>query len=421
MTTTIDLHKQARDILKMNDRGGYTIPTRGLYPYQWNWDSAFAALGFAQFDIDRAWQELDTLFKAQWADGMVPHIVFHKSDPGYYPGPDVWGGTGPLPSSGITQPPIAATMARLIFEKDKQAGEVHIRALFPKMRTWHQWFMQWRLDQGAVCVTHPWEAGRDNTPEWDGPMERIDPIGVGEYERRDTKHVDGSMRPTKFDYDRYIWLVQMGKRLNWDQQQLLEENPFRVADPTMTFTLLRAQRDLLALGQELGLDIEGLEVEIAMLEKGAASLWNDALQSYDARDAKTGEWANCVSNASFLCWYAGIDSDGQSKQLQRVLDKVQFGVPSHDPESPKFDGRRYWRGPTWAVMNLLIGLGLEEMKHPLAPRLRQATRALIENNGFAEYFDPQDGTPAGGQAFTWTAAVWLSWAGENLGGNDGIN
>lgn len=421
MTTTIDLHKQARDILKMNDRGGYTIPTKGLYPYQWNWDSAFAALGFAQFNIDRAWQELDTLFTAQWDDGMVPHIVFHKSDPGYYPGPDVWGGIGPLPSSGITQPPIAATMARLIFEKDKSAGEAHIRALFPKMRAWHQWFMQWRLDQGAVCVTHPWEAGRDNTPEWDGPMERIDPIGVGEYERRDTKHVDGSMRPTKFDYDRYIWLVQMGKRLNWDQQQLLEENPFRVADPTMTFTLLRAQRDLLALGVELGLDVNGLDVEIATLEKGAASLWNNNIQSYDARDTKTGEWANCVSNASFLCWYAGIDSAGQSEQLQRVLVKVQFGVPSHDPESPKFDGRRYWRGPTWAVMNLLIGLGLEEMNHPLALRLKQATRALIEQNGFAEYFDPQDGTPAGGQAFTWTAAVWLSWAGENQGGNDGIN
>ena len=36
--TTLD--DQARAILKQNDRGGYTIPTNGLYPYQWNWDSA---------------------------------------------------------------------------------------------------------------------------------------------------------------------------------------------------------------------------------------------------------------------------------------------------------------------------------------------------------------------------------------------
>ncbi|WP_027836134.1 MGH1-like glycoside hydrolase domain-containing protein [Maritalea myrionectae] len=412
MTKTIDLDEQARDILKMNDRGGYTIPTKGLYPYQWNWDSAFAALGFAQFDCARAWAELETLFSAQWADGMVPHIVFHKADPGYYPGPDVWGGTGPIPSSGITQPPIAATMARLIFEKDQTLGEEHLRALFPKLRRWHSWFMQWRLDRGAVCVTHPWEAGRDNTPEWDAPMARIDPTDVGEYVRRDTQHVDGSMRPTKYDYDRYIWLVQMGRRLHWDQQKLLDENPFRVADPTMTFTLLRAQRDLLAMGQMLGLDVGGITEEIEILEQGAQTLWNPELESFDARDAHSGEWANCVSNASFLCWYAGLDSEGQTKQLQRVLDKVQYGVPSHDPESDKFDGRRYWRGPTWAVMNLLIGLGLEERNHPLAERVRIATKTLIEESGFSEYFDPTDGSAAGGQGFTWTAAVWLSWAGR---------
>ena len=27
----------------------------------------------------------------QWPDGMVPHIVFHKPDPGYFPGPERWG------------------------------------------------------------------------------------------------------------------------------------------------------------------------------------------------------------------------------------------------------------------------------------------------------------------------------------------
>lgn len=421
MTTTTEMDQKAKDILIQNDRDGYTIPTAGLYPYQWNWDSAFAALGFAAFDIDRAWIELETIFGAQWDDGMVPHIVFHQQDPSYYPGPDVWGGTGPVPSSGISQPPVAATMARLIYDKDKVRSHDHIKALFPKMRKWHKWFLDWRLDKGAVCVTHPWEAGRDNTPEWDDAMARIDPIGVGEYVRRDTAHVDVSMRPTKFDYDRYIWLVQMGNRLKWDQAALLEENPFRIADPTMTFILLRAHRDLMAVGEEIGADISGMAEEIALLEKGVESIWNPTIQSYDARDAKTGEWANCVSSASFLCWYAGVESKAQLAHLDRVLNKVKFGVPSHDPESPKFDGRRYWRGPTWAVVNLLIGVGLEDMSHPQADRVRDATRRLITEFGFAEYFDPNDGTPAGGQFFTWTAAVWLSWASPSEGGSNGIN
>lgn len=410
MTVQSSLDEKARDILIKNDRGGYTVPTDGLYPYQWNWDSAFAALGFAEFDIDRAWTELETLFSGQWNDGMVPHILFHRPDPGYFPGHDVWGCTGPIPSSGITQPPVAATLARMIYRGDPEAGRGRAIALFGKLRAWHRWFLDWRLDNGAVCVTHPWESGRDNAPEWDGPLRRIDPAGVGDYTRRDTTHVDSAMRPTKFDYDRYIWLVQLGRRLNWDQKALLAENPFRVADPTMSFILLRAHRDLMALGRELGLDTTEMPAEIALLEEGAQTLWNPEIRSYDGRDTQTREWAGCITNASFLCWYAGLPSEDQAAHLERVLSLAPFGVPSLDPADPRFDSKRYWRGPVWGMMNLMIGTGLAEHGNPLGETVRGKTADLIRQFGFAEYFDPTDGSPAGGSTFTWTAAVWLAWA-----------
>ena len=79
------MDERAREILRANDRGGYTVPNGRVYPFQWNWDSAFVALGFATFDQDRAWQEIETLFEAQWPDGFVPHIVFWKDDAGYFP------------------------------------------------------------------------------------------------------------------------------------------------------------------------------------------------------------------------------------------------------------------------------------------------------------------------------------------------
>ena len=79
--------ERARAILRDNDLGGYTIPTKRLYPFQWNWDSGFAALGFSTFDEPRAWQELEMLFIGQWQDGLLPHIVFHKVSPDYFPGP----------------------------------------------------------------------------------------------------------------------------------------------------------------------------------------------------------------------------------------------------------------------------------------------------------------------------------------------
>ncbi|MEM9603126.1 MAG: hypothetical protein AAGA11_09705 [Pseudomonadota bacterium] len=410
MSTAQSLDDKARTILQQNDKGGYTVPTHGLYPYQWNWDSAFAAMGFAQFDIDRAWVELETLFSGQWDDGMVPHILFHQIDDGYFPGPDVWQGRGPIPSSGISQPPVAATLARRVFDRDPEFGAARLAPLFDKLLAWHRWFMDWRLDCGAVCITHPWEAGRDNAPDWDIGMAAIDPVGVGTYTRRDISHVDSDMRPTKFDYDRYIWLVQRGARLNWQQADLLQDSPFRVADPTMTFTLLRANRDLLVLADVLGRDTSKIQDWISVLEAGAETLWNPTHGHFDGRDVLTGEWANSLSNASFLCWYAGIDSAEMREHLRHVLAEVSYGIPSLDLRDERFDGQRYWRGPVWGMMNMMAGLGMNEMGMPEGEALRQSTAKLIAKHGFAEYFDPRDGTPAGGQSFTWTAAVWLGWA-----------
>ena len=415
---TSTLTAQATEIMRKNDRGGYTLPTDGLYPYQWNWDSAFAALGFATFDINRAWLELETLMSGQWSSGMVPHILFHEESPGYFPGPDVWGGIGPIASSGITQPPIAMSAMRWIYERNEDAGRQRALAMFPGMVRWLNWFMTYRLDEGAVCITHPWEAGRDNAPDWDDAMAALEPHDVGEYQRRDTSHVDADMRPKKYDYDRYIWLVNLGRSLNWDDATLLEQNPFRVADPTMTFTLLRAARDLQALGVSLGEDVSDLSAHISTLTAGTKTLWNPQLSCFDSRDVPSGKWAGSVSNASFLCWYSGIDVPGEMlTHLRRIMSACTYGIPSLDPSDPRFDAQRYWRGPSWCVMNKMIGMGLTEAGLPEGEEVRATTRKIIQDCGFAEYFDPLTGAPAGGQSFTWTAAVWLDWVIDVNSGN----
>lgn len=411
MTSIQTLDDTAREILRANDRGGYTVPTDGLYPYQWNWDSVFSAFGWATFDPARAWAELDLLIAGQWDNGMIPHILFHKPDPGYFPGPDVWGCDGPIASSGITQPPIAATFLRKLWAQAPDVDTDRLARHVAALTRWHRWFMDWRSNEGAICVTHPWESGRDNAPDWDGAMAALEPGDVGPYTRRDTGHVDPSMRPTKEDYDRYVWLVQRGRRMGWDDATMAKDPPFMVADPTMTFTLLRACRDLSALAAITGQDSAEIDGWIDRLEGGAATLWNPDLGGYDARDAVRGGFAHSLSNASFLCWYAGIDARGMEAHFDRVMDAVPHGVPSYDPQGPKFEPRRYWRGPTWGMMNTLIGLGLADCgHHARSERLRATTAKLIETHGFAEYFDPITGDPAGGQRFSWTAAIWLGWA-----------
>ncbi|PSL18259.1 MGH1-like glycoside hydrolase domain-containing protein [Shimia abyssi] len=411
MTTTDVVTQRAIDVLKANDRGGYTIPTDGLYPYQWNWDSAISALGIAEFDLERAWQEIETLMSGQWASGMVPQILFHNPATGYFPGPETWRCDGPVPSSGISQPPVAVTAARLIWEKNPAQGRDRLNALVPKLRAWIDWYMAWRLDdQGAIFTVHPWESGRDNAPDWDKAMARIDTSGVESYTRQDTKHVNSAHRPTQKDYDLYVWLLQIGRSAQWDDAEIARINPFRVSDPLMTFITLRAVRDFLHISNELGHDTTSLNQYIETLEQGVQTLWNPDISAFDSRDTSSGEFSGSISCGSYLCWYAGVDHPGMRAQLQNALAVSKYPIASYNLNGEAFDPHRYWRGPTWPCMNLLIGLGLAERNVPEEPELRARIRELLATQGFSEYFNPIDGDPAGGKSFSWTAATWLYWA-----------
>jgi hypothetical protein len=424
--TDENLDRAARDILQANDRGGYTVPNGRVYPFQWNWDSAFVAMGFDTFDRNRSWTELETLFRGQWDDGFLPHIIFWQDDEGYFPGPTVWA-TGKEPvTSGITQPPVAATSLRRLWESAVSAGEAgayrsRLEALFPKVMSWHRWFRDNRDPEkrGVVVAVHPWETGRDNAPEWDAPGEPIDISNVGEYVRRDTTHLDAKMRPTKLEYDRYLALVQFGRGLGWDHARIGRESPFRVADVGMSMILLRANRDLLALAEELGRTDEAdeLRASIARAEAGIGWLWDETRQAWCSRDLVTGRSSGFITSASFLSFYAGLRDEARDRatiaHIERIGAAVRHLMPSLDPEDPGFQMIRYWRGPVWAVVNFMIGTGLSEAGHEmLAQRLRGDTRTLIARNGFYEAFSPIDGTGSGGDDFSWTAAVWLAWAGQ---------
>src|SRR5919108_254167 len=76
-----DLNAAAAQVLRANDTGRYTLPSRTTYPHQWNWDSALIALGWAELDPARAWTELESLAGARDAQGMIPHIAFHTRVP----------------------------------------------------------------------------------------------------------------------------------------------------------------------------------------------------------------------------------------------------------------------------------------------------------------------------------------------------
>ena len=70
------LSARAAYLLRGNDLGVMTTAAPLLYPHMWSWDAAFVSIGLASLTVERAVVELDTLLSAQWANGMIPHIVF---------------------------------------------------------------------------------------------------------------------------------------------------------------------------------------------------------------------------------------------------------------------------------------------------------------------------------------------------------
>ena len=220
--------------------------------------------------------------------------------------------------------------------------------------------------------------------------------------------------PLKEDYDRYLAILIAARDAGWDEEWIREHGPFRVADPGLTFILLRAHRDLAALAVELGLPTGPIEAWIRQIEDALPGMWNPDTACYDALDLRSGEFSGGMASSAFLCWYAGIGKHEMLEKLQRMRRRARRGVPSFDPEHESFEGLRYWRGSTWPTINALIATGLAEAGHvALAESIRKDTQALIREGGFCEYFDPLSGAPAGGKNFTWTAAVWLRWASPN--------
>ena len=414
----MSLNDQAIDILTGNDRGGYTIPTKGLYPYQWNWDSAFIALGIASYDPDRAWSEVTALLDGQWPDGMIPSIIFRSDDPDYFPGPARWGKTpGAMPSTGVSQPPVLASVVRQLNAGGSPAEIARMREVFAPIMKWHRWFQSSRVMHGATVTTHPWETGRDNCPEWNIGLDQMAVApDLAPYVRMDNKHVNPRFRPSQEQYDKYLTIVQRGEEMGWDQNRLLHEGPFLMADPTLHFVLLRANRDLKAMAEILGEDTAEIDTWIASGEASADYMWNDALGAFTARDVKTGAFSTGFSNASPLCFYAEAGTPEQRgrimENMKRIAGKVRFMLPSWDPDADAFEPQRYWCGPVWPQMNYMVAEGLARAGEvEMAGRIREDLSAAIRQSGFWECFNPLTGEGCVGNNFSWTAAVWLTWHG----------
>jgi Mannosylglycerate hydrolase MGH1-like glycoside hydrolase domain len=427
-----DLHRRAQDVLDGSWIGASTLPSRTLYPHQWSWDSAFIAIGRSWYDPARAQQELVTLFGGQWANGMLPHIVFNPSvgEDAYFPGPSFWQSSSRSPhaprsieTSGITQPPIHARAALEMHRhaRDVDASLAFLRWLYPRLVAQHRYLLDARRPAGTrlSVMVHPWESGLDNSPAWDRALAElvIPPGGVPPYQRRDLEHGDPKDRPTNEAYDRFVYLAARYRDGGYDDARLTEIAPYLIAGPLFNGILAWSQTALGEIATIVGADpVRHREDAEAVHAAIVAELWDEDTKRMSARDVTHGERSVEDTIVSFAPL---LDPHLPSSIVDAIVADLRsasfhpdrpdgYIVPSFDLLDPDFDERRYWRGPVWINTNWLLWSGLRQHGHAeLAAEIATSSLRLVAKSGFHEYFDPLDGRGFGTDAFGWTAALTI--------------
>jgi hypothetical protein len=415
---------EAQTILRSNDRGGYTIPTAGLYPFQWNWDASICALGWATFSVDRALQEFECLLSAVWSTppqrGLLGSIVFHQDADSYFPGPDQWGTQGlrTPASSSISQPPLHATLLRAVVGRalDAPQHKARVRALLPALMAHHHWWYGDRdpAQTGLVINVHPWETGMDNSPAWDAALARV-PAATRPFTRKDLGHIDPAMRPRQSDYDRYVTLMDVQRECGFESARILQATPYAMNDIGIISILHRATLDLIALceAHDYTDGVLGLRARATRTEAAITSLWSESLQQFVSADGKSHEQVDIPTHAGLLPLYgrlAGPKLGALLATIEAWLDETPYAVPSTRSRHAAFEPMRYWRGPVWLHMNWMIAEGcLHYGRQDLHDRIHDSTLQLIEAEGYREYYHPLTGKGLGGGAFSWAAATALFW------------
>ena len=429
----------ATDVLRRNGLKSWTKPAPSLYPHQWSWDSAFIALGLAHVDNRRATDELETLFTGQWSTGKVPHIVFNPEAPpkSYFPDAERWNSSalsehapsGPR-TSGLCQPPVHAIAVRRIWQTTRGKDEERVARArsflggnYRRLFSWHRYLTTARDPEGSGLVTiyHPWESGTDNSPRWDAALERISVGEVPSYTRYDLEHVtDPSHRPTDSEYDRFLWLLELLKRVRYDEADIYERHPFLVKDVLFSGILVAANEALLEISEVVDAPREDRALIEGWIDRGRAGLeeqWDSHLGLCLDQDVLAGEPLRVRTVGGFAPLISGGLDRSRLRDLLDTLDSQAFAgnprlryplPPSTSPEEPGFHPRSYWRGPVWPVANWLLWWSLLRAgESERAKRIRRETLEELSEGGFAEYFEPYTGEALGSGEQSWTAAVAL--------------
>ncbi|HEX2266458.1 MAG TPA: hypothetical protein VHH14_09260 [Solirubrobacterales bacterium] len=353
---------------------GYTEPSPARYPWQWYWDSCFAAIVWRRFEPARARAELESLLAAQRPDGFVGHTIFWRSHVSwlrllFYNVP-----SRKARQTETIQPPLLAWAWRIAVGDPNEE---------PRIGRQVDWLGRNRdlEDDGLLWIVQPDESGLDASPKFEEVWGRRAVGRLG-----------------------FPLLVHRNRRLGWDARRIRDAGGPVLCEPLVnTLWSLSLQ----ALGRP--------SATPALVDR----LWDERRGLFLDEAQPGGERLQTLTWASLapLALPDLPEAIGRRLVEEHLLDEREFLTPvappsvavgerGYEPGGGHGPIRRYWRGPTWVNSAWLVWIGLRRLGYEAeAERLAAGVIGAVAREGLREYYDPRDGKGLGARDFAWSALI----------------
>jgi len=391
------------------DAGGYYyhMPNAGHYPSLFAWDSGYHAVTMLHIDPEKASRELETLFAQVSLDGHMPHeVLLPCAATRARPWKNLmrWAVQWGYDSNGashLVDPPIFVYAAERVFEQTGDRGWL--------ARIWEDLCrcLDYLLDErdvfgdGLVAILHPWESGTDLSPQL------LPALGIDPARRLDVLQ--------SVFYAALLYRFNTG--LGWDPAALAEANRFVVEDLTMNCITIRALDSAARLAPHAGDELAASRYRsraALMAETMERVCWDEEAGCYFPRwDASKPRLARVKTAASLLPLFTGRCRPERAGRLiaEHLLNPDEFWTEHLLPFNPHDEvsgarpwvEKKLWAGHCiWVNFNWMIAIGLREHGYAEEAReLARRTEAMVEREGFWEYYDSRTGQGRRIRDFTW--------------------
>ena len=314
----------------------WSTPDRLPHKNLWLWDSVFHAIGHRNLDPRLAEDLILAVLDCQTEDGFIPHMATVNK------------------ISGITQPPVIAWGAWLVYEKSR--NRKFLKTVWEANKRFLLWCSRSRRDTNEELYT--WltgsnvhcrcdESGMDNSPRFDA-YTRLQAIDFSCFMANDVRFM-AKIASELEDPEGSVWFAEWYKQIKADINR---------------------------------------------------KLWCEKDRFYYDYDLQNNRLHKVSSVASFLPLFAGICTPEQAKYLaQHLQDPETFGTPYPIPSISKKDptyGSDMWRGPVWINYNYMLLAGLREYGYcSLADDIQNKTLQMLHqwylNEGTVfEFYDSEN-------------------------------